>query len=201
MQDTLHLAINLLDRMVSLAPVGVINRRNYQLLGTTCLWISAKYEENHGRVPSLDALSYNCCNSYKKKDFVIMENNILRELEFRLGSPSCESFLRLHLKMYFSPQTPQIVHLSRYIVDQTLVDHRFVGIPYSLISYSSILLSQRICGLPRVTITDNRIDKCMKLMCDSLYSCPEQLIRKVIGNLFTIVFKSCILQDFTTYSS
>jgi G2/mitotic-specific cyclin 1/2 len=38
-QETLHLAVNLLDRMVSLSPIYHVYRKHYQLLGTTCLWI------------------------------------------------------------------------------------------------------------------------------------------------------------------
>lgn len=43
--ETLYLAVNILDRFCSM---DLIERHNFQLLGTTALWVAAKYEENHG---------------------------------------------------------------------------------------------------------------------------------------------------------
>lgn len=43
--ETLHLAINFIDRFCS---SQLMDKFKYQLLGIVCLWIAAKYEENHG---------------------------------------------------------------------------------------------------------------------------------------------------------
>ena len=89
--ETLYLAINYLDRVSQRRNV---NRQTYQLLGTTALWVAAKYEENHGRVPTLKNLMYICCNIHKAEEFVAMEQSILRDLNFVMGHPTAESFLK-----------------------------------------------------------------------------------------------------------
>jgi hypothetical protein len=89
--ETLYLAINYLDRVSQRRNVS---RQSYQLLGTTALWIAAKYEENHGKVPTLKNLMYICCNMHKEAEFVAMEQGILRDLDFVMGHPTAESYLK-----------------------------------------------------------------------------------------------------------
>jgi hypothetical protein len=90
-EETLFLTVNLLDRMASKVHIP---RQQYQLVGLAALWIAAKYEENHGRVPTLKNLSYISCKTFQNRDILAMERMILNHLHFDLGSPSCESFLK-----------------------------------------------------------------------------------------------------------
>ncbi|KAI8588390.1 cyclin-like protein [Geranomyces variabilis] len=89
--ETLYLAISIIDRISSVRPV---TKSHYQLIGTTALWIAAKYEENHGRVPSLKNLAFICTNNYLESEFVATERLMLRLLGFDLGHPTPEAFLK-----------------------------------------------------------------------------------------------------------
>ena len=60
--ETLQLAVNYLDRVLS----GVtISRSMLQLVGITCLFLAAKYEEIHP--PSLQDMIFITDNAYSKK--------------------------------------------------------------------------------------------------------------------------------------
>ncbi|KAJ3160533.1 hypothetical protein HK101_000886 [Irineochytrium annulatum] len=125
--ETLYLAINFLDRCCSRRKV---TRAQYQLLGITCLWVAAKYEENHGKVPTLKNLIYICVHTYTERDFIGMESVLLEELEFVLGHPTAETFLKHRCRPthpHYSPIAPEVRGVARYLMELSLLHRRFVG--------------------------------------------------------------------------
>jgi Cyclin, N-terminal domain/Cyclin, C-terminal domain len=176
--------------MVSLCSVYRVFRHHYQLLGITSLWIASKYEENHGRIPSLKVLSYICCNSYEPKDFVhmfltqvMMERVILNKLGFRLGAPTCESFLKIQSKLYLPPHAPQLLSLARYIMEQSLIHSRFVGHFPSMIAVASLMLAQRMLQIRPLMHPNPNINICISNLYDCLSQSPTQLVKKVYYHL------------------
>lgn len=103
LQETLFLTIHILDRIAS--KVHIV-RQQYQLIGIAALWIASKYEENHGRVPTLKNLCYISCQAYQDKEILSMERMILHHLSFDVGAPTCESFIKAHCAM--SPRTMSV---------------------------------------------------------------------------------------------
>ncbi|KAI8821529.1 cyclin-like protein [Fimicolochytrium jonesii] len=128
--DTLYLTINIIDRVCAQT---VIKRDTYQLLGATALWIAAKYEENHGRVPNLKSLVLVCINRYAEADFLGFERHILRALRFDLGHPTPEAFLKAYFLRFIddddaeskedAPGTPvhHVRAVARYLMELTTV--------------------------------------------------------------------------------
>ncbi|KAJ3206555.1 G2/mitotic-specific cyclin [Clydaea vesicula] len=140
--ETLYLTINILDRYCSLAQV---DRPTYQLLGITSLLLAAKYEENHGYVPSLKNLSYMCCDAYTDKQFRIFERRILNVVGFEMGFISPETFTKRFL--YLNPflfTNPETRALIRFFNELSLVTHNFLNFKPSVISLASMLLAHQI---------------------------------------------------------
>ena len=71
--ETLFLAIAYVDRYLSTTP---IERQTFQLLGTSCLFIAAKYEEIYP--PDVNEFVYVTDDSYSKSQVLQMEMKILK---------------------------------------------------------------------------------------------------------------------------
>ncbi|KAI9098223.1 hypothetical protein DFS34DRAFT_620013 [Phlyctochytrium arcticum] len=142
--ETLHGTIQLLDRVCS---VRLVSRQQYQLLGLTCLWLVAKFEENHGRVPPLKNLGFICMERYRPKDFIRTERLILRTIGWELTGPSCETFLRSHCRV--------IPHggcrsraVARYFMEVATVvaGPGMIGVRPSVVARAALTLSETVMG-------------------------------------------------------
>lgn len=175
-QDSLYLAVNLLDRVSS---KRAILSRQYQLLGLTCLWIAAKVHENHGKVPTIKKLMYICCQTYTFDNFVSMERFALIELGCYLSHVSCEEFVSLYSFLY--KLDPLTTSLARYLVEQSLIHKRFVGVRPSLIARCAVNLASIVSrGVEILSVppTDHE-SICQSHLRDCLRSQPGILVKKV----------------------
>jgi hypothetical protein len=132
--ETLFLTMSIIDRYCSLR---VVYKKHYQLVGCTALWIASKYEDKKVNTPTLKELTSMCCNAYDPDMFVQMESHILSTLEWSIGNPTIESFLRLH---------PDSCHLARFFCELSLYEREFIGTLPSTIASSAIILSNCISG-------------------------------------------------------
>ena len=94
-QETLFLAVSLLDRFLSSQPVS---RSHLQLLGVTCLWVASKYEEVSP--PVLADFVEITDNSYRAEDLICMESSLLEVLNYKLTVPTSIHFLHQFLHQY-----------------------------------------------------------------------------------------------------
>ncbi|KAI6952582.1 hypothetical protein KC329_g19189, partial [Hortaea werneckii] len=100
--ETLHLAVNLLDRYCSRR---VVYKRHYQLVGCAALLIAAKYGDRKERVPTIRELKSMCCSLYDDDMFTQMEWHVLQTLNWIVGHPTVTSFLQLALtEVSFDPE-------------------------------------------------------------------------------------------------
>lgn len=90
-QETLYLGINILDRYCSRRTVW---KKHYQLVGCTALWIAAKFEDSKDHVPTTADLKQYCRDVYEETSFIQMEGHVLSTIEWQLGHPTCENWLR-----------------------------------------------------------------------------------------------------------
>jgi hypothetical protein len=67
------------------------SRSDLQLVGITCLWLAAKYEEVHP--PPASELVSMTESTYSVKQVLAMECKVLAALEFSMGAPTPEHFL------------------------------------------------------------------------------------------------------------
>ena len=89
-EETLYLAINIIDTYLSLKK---IKRCNLQLLGVTALFISCKQNEIIFR--RLKEYAYITDNAYNEQDILNMENDIFQILEFNILFPSALTFFEI----------------------------------------------------------------------------------------------------------
>ena len=79
--DTIHYAVSYMDRYLFSKKE---DRGTLQLLGATCMWIAAKYNEIYP--PELDYFVYMAAETYSKKSFLRKEADVLTVLNFQLSN-------------------------------------------------------------------------------------------------------------------
>lgn len=142
--ETLHLAVNLLDRYCSRR---VVYKRHYQLVGCASLLIAAKYGDRKERVPTIRELKSMCCSLYDDDMFTQMEWHVLQTLNWIVGHPTVTSFLQLALSEV--PFDPELEHMSWYALEIALFHKEFIPIRPSTMARSSLALARCILNRPQ----------------------------------------------------
>eukprot|EP01124_Arcella_intermedia_P024138 TRINITY_DN39_c0_g1_i3.p1 TRINITY_DN39_c0_g1~~TRINITY_DN39_c0_g1_i3.p1 ORF type:complete len:396 (-),score=52.64 TRINITY_DN39_c0_g1_i3:112-1212(-) len=135
MPETLFLAINIIDRFLSLR---VISRDKLQLVGITSMLIASKYEEIYA--PCCGDFVYISDGAYSKEQILLMEQQILNTLHFNLLHPSPLHFLRRFSKAAGSDYT--IHTLCKYLIELMLLDVRFIKYTASQIAAGSVYVAR-----------------------------------------------------------
>lgn len=94
--ETLYLAVSYMDRFLSEMSV---TRAKLQLLGTTVMFLAAKFEEIYP--PDADEFAYVTADTYTKEEVVLMERLILRVLGCTMSVPTTNQFLHYFLQVSF----------------------------------------------------------------------------------------------------
>lgn len=138
--ETLYLAANYTDRFLSMMSVL---RGKLQLVGTTAMYIAAKYEEVSP--PDVTEFVYITDETYTKKQVLRMEHLILKVLNFHMNTPTINNFLTHYLrflKMSGLNTSDKVEHMAHYLAELTLIDSKtFLGFLPSQIAASAIYLS------------------------------------------------------------
>jgi cyclin B len=137
--ETLHLAVNLIDRHLSLATVM---RKKLQLVGVVAMFIAAKFEEINP--PELHDWVYITDKAYTKEDVLAMECTMLTAVNFQITVPTAAHFL----PGLTTANGCNAVHseLAQYIVELALLDIRMIQYPPSHTVAAALLLSNELMG-------------------------------------------------------
>ncbi|XP_019330232.1 PREDICTED: cyclin-A2 [Aptenodytes forsteri] len=113
--ETLHLAVNYIDRFLS--SMSVL-RGKLQLVGTAAMLLASKFEEIYP--PEVAEFVYITDDTYTKKQVLRMEHLILKVLSFDLAAPTINQFLT----QYFLHQqtNAKVESLSMYLGELSLID-------------------------------------------------------------------------------
>ncbi|XP_019952683.2 cyclin-A1 [Paralichthys olivaceus] len=114
--ETLHLAVNYLDRFLS--GTEFIKRGNLQLVGTAALLIASKYEEIYP--PKLNDFVYITDSTYTKVQLIQMEHFLLNVLAFKMAAPTTNQFFRLFMSIH--PVCANTENLSLYVAELSLLE-------------------------------------------------------------------------------
>ncbi|XP_029375581.1 cyclin-A1 [Echeneis naucrates] len=114
--ETLHLAVNYLDRFLSCTTY--VKRNKLQLVGTAALLVASKYEEIFP--PELNDFVYITDSTYTKKQLIQMEHVLLRALAFKMAAPTTNQFLRLFMSIHSICATTEC--LAMYIAELSLLE-------------------------------------------------------------------------------
>jgi hypothetical protein len=165
--ETLYLTLNIIDRYVSRRVVYI---KHYQLVGCAALWIAAKFEDAKERVPTVQDLASICRDAYEESAFIQMEGHVLTTIQWCLGHPTAEAWLRL---MCCGPvvEDAKVQHVARFLMEITLFYREFVKYSPSTIALAALTLARHLCGKPRryweeteecfevIDLLDNRLAK------------------------------------------
>lgn len=124
--ETLHLTVAIIDRYLQLNKQ--ISGNTLQLVGIAAMWISGKYEDIY--ILDISDLVYICDNTFSKKQFLQMECDILKRLEFNLGRPLSLQFLRRFNKI--AGATFEQHSLGKYILELSLINYDICHVKPSL---------------------------------------------------------------------
>lgn len=143
--ETLYLALNIIDRYVSRRIVYV---KHYQLVGCAALWIAAKFEDAKDRVPTVTHLAEICREAYDESAFIQMEGHVLSTIQWSLGHPTAEAWLRI---LCSGPcvEDPKVQHVARFLMEITLFYREFVEYVPSTIALGALTLARYVCGKGR----------------------------------------------------
>lgn len=150
--ETLYLTLNIVDRYVSRRIVYI---KHYQLVGCAALWIAAKFEEAKDRVPTVQDLVSICRDTYEESAFIQMEGHVLSTIQWTLGHPTAEAWLRL---MCCGPcfEDTRVQHIARFLMEITLFYREFVKYSSSQIAMGSLTLARFLAGHGRRSFDETR---------------------------------------------
>lgn len=156
--ETLYLTLNIIDRYVSRRIVYV---KHYQLVGCAALWIAAKFEDAKERVPTVQDLAQICRDTYDESAFIQMEGHVLSTIQWSLGHPTAEAWLRV-ICCGAVPEEAKVQHIARFLMEITLFYREFVVYTPSAIALASLTLARYLCGRPRHLFEET--DECLEVV-------------------------------------
>ncbi|KAL2799575.1 cyclin-like protein [Aspergillus keveii] len=185
--ETLFLAVNLIDRFLS-AEVVALDR--LQLVGVAAMFIASKYEEVLS--PHVANFSHVADETFTDREILDAERHILATLEYNMSYPNPMNFLRRISKAdNYDIQTRT---LGKYLMEISLLDHRFLGYPQSHVGAAAMYLARLILerGPWDATLahyagyTEEEIDPVFRLMVDYLHRpvCHEAFFKKYASKKF-----------------
>lgn len=174
--ETLWIAINVIDRFLSNRVVSLLK---FQLVGVTAMFVAAKYEEI--MAPSVDEFVYMTEGGYSREEILKGERIILQSLEFNI-STYCSPYSWVRRISKADDYDIQTRTLSKFLMEVTLLDHRFLRAKPSMIAAIGMYLARRMLGgdwvrfPPSATVLDRATD--WMCMCRTRPSSSTPALRK-----------------------
>ncbi|XP_045105761.1 G2/mitotic-specific cyclin-A-like [Portunus trituberculatus] len=138
--ETLYLAVSYIDRFLSHMSV---KRDKLQLVGTTAMFIAAKFEEIYP--PDVSQFAYITDNTYKVGQILRMEHLILKVLSFDMAVPTAHFFVNKFSRLLKSPE--EVLHLALFLAEMSMLDcDPFLRYLPSLIAASAVALANHTQG-------------------------------------------------------
>ncbi|KAG8511223.1 Cyclin-A2 [Galemys pyrenaicus] len=169
--ETLHLAVNYIDRFLS--SMSVL-RGKLQLVGTAAMLLASKFEEIYP--PEVAEFVYITDDTYTKKQVLRMEHLVLKVLAFDLAAPTVNQFLTQYF-LHQQSANCKVESLAMFLGELSLIDAE----PY--LKYLPSLIAGAAFHLALYTVTGQ--------------SWPESLVQKTGYTLDSL--KPCLLDLHQTY--
>ena len=137
--ETLFLAVNIIDRFLSLR---VVSLAKLQLVGITCLFIAAKVEEIVA--PSAQNFLYCADSSYTEAEILQAERYVLKTLEWNMSYPNPIHFLRRVSKA--DDYNVKSRTIAKYFLEIQCLEWRLIAAPPSLVAAAALWLARLVVG-------------------------------------------------------
>ncbi|GAA6059198.1 hypothetical protein JCM10212_005543 [Sporobolomyces blumeae] len=138
--ETLWIAVNVIDRFLSNRVVSLVK---FQLVGVTAMFIAAKYEEI--MAPSVEEFVYMTEGGYSREEILKGERIMLQSLEFNISS-YCSPYSWVRRISKADDYDIQTRTLSKFLMEVTLLDHRFLRAKPSMVAAIGMYLARRMLG-------------------------------------------------------
>ncbi|TFK41671.1 cyclin-like protein, partial [Crucibulum laeve] len=142
--ETLFLAVNIIDRFLS---ARVVSLAKLQLVGVTCMFIAAKFEEVVA--PSVTHFLMCADSSYTESEILQAERYVLKTLDWNLNYPNPVHYLRRVSKA--DDYNVKVRTLAKYLLEIGCLEWRLIAAPPSLMAGASIWLARLALGLEQWT--------------------------------------------------
>jgi hypothetical protein len=135
--ETFYLTVNIIDRFLS---CKVVQLERLQLVGITAMFIASKYEEVLS--PHVGNFKHVADDGFSEQEILSAERYILATLNYDLSFPNPMHFMRRISKAdNYDIQTRT---LAKYLLEITLLDHRFLAFRPSVNAAASMHLARVI---------------------------------------------------------
>lgn len=135
--ETLFLAVNIIDRFLS---EKVVQLDRLQLVGITAMFIASKYEEVLS--PHITNFRHVADDGFTESEILSAERFILSTLNYDLSYPNPMNFLRRISKA--DNYDIQSRTIGKYLMEISLLDHRFMPYRPSHVAAAAMYLSRLI---------------------------------------------------------
>ncbi|ESZ97051.1 putative G2/mitotic-specific cyclin-B [Sclerotinia borealis F-4128] len=135
--ETLFLAVNIIDRFLS---TKVVQLDRLQLVGVTAMFIASKYEEVLS--PHVANFRHVADDGFTEVEILSAERYVLSALNYDLSYPNPMNFLRRISKA--DDYDIQTRTLGKYLMEISLLDHRFMKYLPSHVAAASMYLARLI---------------------------------------------------------
>lgn len=167
--ETLFLAVNIVDRFLS---EKVVQLDNFQLVGITAMFIASKYEEVLS--PHVENFKRITDDGFSEAEILSAERFVLSTLDYDLSYPNPMNFLRRVSKA--DNYDIQSRTIGKYLMEISLLDHRFMGIRPSHVAAAAMYLARLMLDrgpwdktlAHYATYTEEEVEPVVQLMVDYL---------------------------------
>lgn len=196
--ETLYLTLNIVDRYVSRR---IVYTKHYQLVGCAALWIAAKFEDAKERVPTVHDLVQICRETYDEAAFIQMEGHVLATIQWTLGHPTAEAWLRFYSCSSYE-ESKKVQHVARFLMEITLFHREFINYCPSAIALASLILARHICQEPRRFYDESTeaieiVDLLDGLLAKKVADLSEILVKKYSFQFYSKA-STCVVQWYLT---
>jgi G2/mitotic-specific cyclin 1/2 len=138
--ETLFLCVNIIDRFLS---ARVVSLAKLQLVGVTCMFIAAKFEEICS--PSVTHFLMCADSTYTESEILQAERYVLKTLDWNLSYPNPVHYLRRVSKA--DEYNVQVRTLAKYLLEIGCLEWRLIAAPPSLLAAAAIWLARFALGM------------------------------------------------------
>ncbi|CAI5446422.1 unnamed protein product [Caenorhabditis angaria] len=138
-QETLHLAVSLVDRVLS---KFCVEKHRLQLVGTTALMIASKYEEIYP--PELRDFAEITDSTCKADQILMMERYLLAQLNYVISAPTVSWFATCLAKRHGAKKKTR--QLMEYLVDLAMLGYEFLKFRPSHVAAAALCFANVVLG-------------------------------------------------------
>ena len=137
--ETLQLTVNIMDRYLESVNT---KRKELQLVGVTAMLIASKYEEMYP--PEVRDFIWIADNAYSRQQIVKLEGEMLKALDYNLGTPLPSHFFERAAKACAAD--PTTVRMGTYMCELSLCSYEMCHFTPSQKAGAAMYLSRQVLG-------------------------------------------------------